>query len=451
MPQQRELEPTLEKQESAQPREAQRSPDGQKSEGGGKPEDEKKTDEQKQPPPKPPFGERLRRLPREHPLGLLIAGIVLVIAIVGGFFLMRYLSSYESTDDATIDGHLNGISARVPGNVVAVYVVENQKVEAGQVLVDLDPRDYKVEMMRAQANLSQAQAQTRAEDPNVAITRTTTVTNVAAAKAQLASARAGVTAAQRERDAATARLAEAHANNAKAQADLARYRLLVQKDEISREEFDQRVAAAQASEAQVKAQQSTVAAANQTIDQRRTAVVEAQVQLNQASQNAPENVAATRANLQARVAAAQSAAAALAQAKLNVEYTKIVAPVSGVVGRKSVEVGQRVQAGQMLLAIVPLDDIWVTANYKENQLRHMHPGQSATIHVDAFDANYDGYVESLPAASGAKFSVLPPENATGNYVKVVQRLPVRLRFKPGQDPDHRLRPGMSAEPKVWVK
>src|SRR5262249_11992788 len=160
----------------------------------------------------------------------------------------------------------------------------------------------------------------------------------------------------------------------------------------------------------------------------------------QARSNAPQEVAIRRAFVGSRQASVLVAKAAVEQAKLNLDYTRIIAPVRGVVGRKAVEVGMRLQPGQQLMAVVPLEDGWVTANFKETQLRRMRPGQAARIHVDAFDKDYEGYVESLPAATGAKYSILPPENATGNYVKVVQRLPVRLRFKAGQDKEHLLRP-----------
>jgi membrane fusion protein, multidrug efflux system len=402
-------------------------------------------------PPKPPLRERLLRLPREHPLKLLIGAIVLAAIVIGGLFYWRYLQSYESTDDAFIDGHMNMVSSRIAGTVTRVYVEENQHVSAGQVLADLDPRDYEVELQRALASVAQAEAQTRAENPNVAIARTTTQTDIATASAQLANAEASVGEADRERDVDAAKLAQARANNAKAQADLARYSELIKRDEISRQEYDQHVAAAKAAEAEVDAQAAAVAASSSTIAKRRATVTQTEAELSQARQNAPGQVAAQRATLQTREAAVRAAQASVAQARLNLQYTKILAPVDGMVGRKSVEVGAHVQAGQQLMAVVPLSDIWVTANFKEDQLRKLRPGQSATIHVDAYDRDYDGYVESLPAASAAKYSLLPPENATGNFVKVVQRLPVRLRFKPGQDKDRLLRPGMSVVPKVWIK
>ena len=282
------------------------------------------------------------------------------------------------------------------------------------------------------------------------ITATTNRSSITSTEADINNATAATAAAEHDQDADIARLGEARANEAKAQADLARYKTLVEKDEVSREEYDQKVAAAQASAEQVKSLQAMVEAAAQIIDQRKAALSQVQIKLAQVRSNAPQEMEIRRAAVQSAQASSQAARAQVDQALLNLKYTKIIAPVSGVIGRKSVEVGMRVQPGQQLLVIVPLDDIWVTANFKESQIRRMRPGLSVKIHVDAFDKDYDGYVESLPAATGAKFSLLPPENATGNYVKVVQRLPVRIRFKDGQDPERRLRPGMSVEPKVFL-
>ena len=317
--------------------------------------------------------------------------------------------------------------------------------------MELDPRDYQVSLQRAQASLAQAQAQVQVETPAVPITRTTSSTQIATARANVAGAQAAIAAAQRDYEAQVARVAEAEANNERAQADLKRYSILVSKDEVSRQDYDQRVAAARAAAANVEAERAAAAAAQRVIEQREATLAQDQSQLNQASTNAPEQLSAQRANLELRHAGVQAARSALEEARLNLSYTKITAPVTGVIGRKAVEVGIHVQPGQQLLSIVPLEDIWVTANFKETQLRHMRAGQSARIHVDAFGRDYDGFVESMPPATAALFSVLPPENASGNFVKVVQRLPVRLRFKQGQDREHQLIPGMSVVPKVWVQ
>jgi membrane fusion protein, multidrug efflux system len=416
--------------------------------------DEQQQADTSQPQAESPPPEALRRsrgFLREHPVKALILFIVLVAAAIGAYMVWQYMQTYEATDDAQIDGHLNAVSTRVAGTVIGVYVVENQPVKAGQLMVELDPRDYKVALDRAQANVAQAQAQVRAESPTVPITVTSSQTRIATSGAGVANAQAGVAAAERDLEAQRARIAQAEANDARAQADLKRYSELVSKDEVSREEYDQRVAAAKAAAANVDAERAAAAALERGIEQRRAGLDQARSELNQARSNAPQQLAAQRATIDLRRAGVAVARTATEEAALNLEYTRIFAPVAGIVGRKNVEVGQRVAPGQQLIAVVPLEDIWVTANFKENQVRHLRVNQRATIHVDAFDRDYDGYVESLPPASSARFSVLPPENASGNYVKVVQRLPVRLRFKPDQDSNHELRPGMSVVPKVWIR
>ncbi|HEY3835145.1 MAG TPA: HlyD family secretion protein [Bryobacteraceae bacterium] len=387
---------------------------------------------------------------RTHPIKAGIGFLVLAGMIVGGFLFWRYSQTFEDTDDAFIDGHTNYISPRISGTITNVTVVENQFVKAGDVLAEIDPSDYQVAYERAQADLAQAQAQIRSQSPAVPITVTTNESSITSTQADINNAQAAIASAERDRDADLARLREAQANAVKAESDLNRYKSLVAKEEVSREDYDQKVAAAEAAAAQVQSIRAMGESAAKIIDQRQAALDAVKVKLQQVRSNAPQELEIRRAAIQSAQANAQAAKAQVDQALLNLKYTKIIAPVSGVIGRKQLEVGMRVQPGQQLLVIVPLDDIWVTANFKESQIRRMHPGQSVKIHVDAFDKDFDGYVESLPAATGAKFSVLPPENATGNFVKVVQRLPVRIRFKSGQDPEQRLRPGMSVEPKVFL-
>lgn len=388
---------------------------------------------------------------RSHPIGVVAAVVLLVGLAIGGYFLLAYLHSYESTDDAQIDGHLNLVSSRIAGTISAVYVTDNQQVQQGQLLAEIDPRDYQVALERVQANLAQTQAQLRAANPSVPMMETTSETTVSTSEAEILQAEAGVAAAERDYQGDLAKMRDAEANNAKAQADLARYKLLVAKEEVSREEYDQKVAAAQSAVAVVESNREAAASSQKVIAQRQAILTQARSRLQQAQQNAPRQVAVQRANVQAQRAMAAGAAAGVNEAKLNLQYTRIIAPITGIVGRKSVDLGARVQPGQQLMAIIPLDDIWVTANFKETQLKGVRPGLRSTIHVDAMGKDYEGYVESLPAATGARFSILPAENATGNYVKVVQRLPVRIRFRPGQDNDRRLRPGMSAGPKIWLQ
>jgi membrane fusion protein, multidrug efflux system len=387
---------------------------------------------------------------RQHPLRLTAGLIVFLVIASAAFLWWRYSKTFEDTDDAQVEGHVNAISTRVAGTVVAVYVTENQQVKQGDLLVALDPRDFVVAVKRAEASHAQALADVRAEAPSIPITATTVTTNIATSRANVDTAEAAVAVAKRDYESELARVAQAEAVNARAQADLQRYTILVNKDEVSREEYDQRVAAARSAAAALDSERAAAGASQRVIEQRESGLTQAQSQRDQAISNAPQEISAKRATLELRRAAAQFAGATVEEARLNLSYTKIYAPVTGIVGRKSVEVGERVQPGQQLLSVVPLDDIWVTANFKETQLRRMRAGQGVRIHVDASDQDYDGYVESMPAATAARFSILPPENASGNYVKVVQRLPVRIRFKAGQDPEHRLRPGLSVVPKVWI-
>ncbi|HEX3875461.1 MAG TPA: HlyD family secretion protein [Bryobacteraceae bacterium] len=403
--------------------------------------------------------------PRKRRRAMLIMGLIGIVLLVGGFFYYRYAATYETTDDAIVDTHINSISSRISGTITAVNVDENQSVTAGEVLATIDPRDYQVATEQAQAQLKESQANIAAENPNVPITQTTNQANISTGQAQVDTQLAAAAAAAQDLAATRQRLAqseaqvrEAEANNAKAQADLARYRTLVEKDEIPKTQFDQIVAAAKAQSAGVDAAKATVAAnqaqvesAARTVDQRQALVAEARTRLAQSNQNAPQQLAQSRANLQSKEAQANRAKASVDQALLNLSYTKIIAPVAGIIGKRSAEVGATVQAGQQLFTIAQTNDMWITANFKETQLRRMHPGLKVKIHIDAYDLDYNGYVESMPAASGSVTSLLPPENATGNFVKVVQRLPVRIRFDKDQSGLDRLRPGMSVEPKVYLQ
>jgi membrane fusion protein (multidrug efflux system) len=381
----------------------------------------------------------------------IIVILSVVVLTVGGVLLWRYLDTFESTDDAQVDGSMAEVGAHVAGTVSAVYVSTNSQVKQGQVVAEIDPRDYLVAVKQAEAVLSESLAQLRAATPGVPITATSTATAITTSGAEVTRAEAEVAVAQRDYDASAANLGQAEAINARNQADLARYQKLVNKEEVSREDFDAHVTAAKASAAAVSSARATLAAAQKTIEQRTAMLDETRGRLDQARKNAPQQVAVQAAGVASREAAVKAAEAALEQAKLNLEYTKLVAPVTGQVGRKAVEVGMQLQPGQQLMAVVPVEDIWITANFKETQVKRMKLNQRATIRVDAFDQEYEGYVESISPATGARFSILPPENTSGNYVKVVQRVPVRLRLKPGQDPEHRLRPGMSVTPKVWLQ
>ena len=445
--------PANEGQKAARPPEKEEQK-GQDKEGKEQGKEDKKQDkdeaEDKPQPPKPPLYRRIGTWARTHPVGLVAILIALVAAGIGAYFLWNYLQSYEATDDAEIEGHIAQIGSRIAGTVVGVYVENARSVVQGQTLADLDPRDYETALAQARAAFAQAQAALEEQAPNVPITQTTQATNVSTAALQVANASATAQQARQSYESAKADLAQAEANETNAAAEEARYRELVAKDEVSREQYDQKLTALHAQQALVASRRASAEAAQKTIDQREAELATARERYREAQTNQPREIAVQHASVATRRANVTAAAAQVEQAKLNLSYCKILAPEAGIIGNKTVEVGQQVAPGQELLAITPTDDLWVTANFKETQIKSMHPGQRVTIHVDAIDQDFNGYVQNLPGATGAMYSLLPPENATGNYVKVVQRLPVRIRFKPNQKGFERLRPGMSVEPKVWV-
>src|SRR5580658_4169035 len=377
-------------------------------------------------------------------------GVAVVVLLVAAFFVYRHVSSYENTDDAQVDGHLNSISARISGHVIKLNVQDNQYVEAGTVLVEIDPADYQVAYDRAKADFEDAQAAAIAAGVNVPITSVNTTSQVSVTGADVENARAGIQAAKQQFEAAKAQLQEAEANNVKAQNDLVRYKQLVDKEEISQQQYDQATAAAKASAAAVEGARATAEAAQQQVTQAQGKLVQAQANQSYAD-TAPKQMEVTRARATSALAQAQRKKADLDQAALKIQYTKIIAPVNGIVSNRTVEVGQNVVPGQELLKDINLDDIWITADYKETQLREMKVGQRVTVEVDANGRSYNAKVDSFAAGSGALFSLLPPENATGNYVKVVQRFPVKIVLDPGSNNDHQLRPGMSVTPKVWIR
>ena len=377
--------------------------------------------------------------------------LVLLAAGLGGLYFWQQSERFETTDDAQVDAHLNSISARIDGSITHVYVDENQMIKPGDPLVDLDPRDYQVSLDQANAQLTQARSMVTAQQPNVPIAEVESTANVSGAEADVANAEAAIAAAERDREVAEAKLAEAQANNARAQADLGRYKILIANEEVSQQEYDQVAATAAAQTANVAANRASVGSAAQVVDQKRAQLAQVRSRLLQYRQTGTQQVAIRRATVQSQRANVQSAQAQVEQAALKLSYTKVAAPVGGVVLKRSAEVGMHIGAGQQLFTIAQTGDLYVTANFKETQLRRIKPGQSASIHVDALNQDFEGYVEDLGGGTGAIGSVLPPENATGNYVKVVQRIPVRLRFKPNQNGLDRLRPGMSVEPRVRVE
>jgi membrane fusion protein, multidrug efflux system len=397
------------------------------------------------PPPEKKYAPGAHRKRRRN-LIILIAAAVLIVA---GLFLWRYLSSYESTDDAQVDVHLYPVSARISGYVVKVNVNDNQWVEKGDVLVEVDPTDYEVALKQAQANLANAEATAQSLNITVPITSVNTSSQLSFTASGVEDATAGVTAAQKQLAAAHEQLAAAEANDVKAQDDLHRYKLLVDKREVSQQIYDQALASAKSSTANVAAARASESAADQFVRQAQSRLTQAAAN-HQYAETGPQQVSSTKARVQAAIADVEQKRALLHQAELNLEYTKIVAPVSGEV-TKTVVVGLNVQPGQQMLTVVPLREVWITANFKETQMKYMRPGQLVQIQVDSSGRDYKGHVDSIAGATGPLFSVLPPENATGNYVKIVQRIPVKVVLDPGENRDLQLRPGMSVEPKVYLR
>jgi len=378
---------------------------------------------------------RARSYFQEHPNARWAILLVVLILAAGAFLAWRHYSVRESTDDAQVDGHIVNVSSRVGGTVVKVNVDDNQFVNTGDVIVQLDPKDYQVAIDRAKAELADAQANSRAASIGVPITAT-------GSSSAVATAQANVAASQQEVAMANARRAEAQANYNKVAADLKRFEQLVAKDEISRQQYDAQVAAEQAAKATLDSSAAAVRTAQ-------SHVLQAEANLRSA-RTAPEQVQVQQAKAGSAQAGAQKSQSALEQAQLNLQYTTVRAPFAGIVSKRSVEPGQVVQAGQPLIAIVNLNDLWVTANFKETQLKKMQVGQKGKCNVDAYGYELDCHVDSIGGATGARFSLLPPENATGNYVKVVQRVPVKLVFEPNSDSQHKLRPGMSVVPTVML-
>ena len=395
------------------------------------------------PHPSPP------RYTRSRARRNIIIAVIVLVVIVGGVFLWRYLGSYESTDDAQVDAHLYPVSARVSGYVTKVNVDDNQYVQQGAVLVEIDPKDYEVAVEQAKANLASAEATAQSLNIDVPITSVTASSQLKFAASGVEDAGAGIAAAEKQVAAAQAQLEADEANDVKAQDDLRRYKALVEKQEVAEQVYDQALATAKASTASVTAARNNEAAAEQAVHQARSRL--GQSEANQRSaETAPQQVSLTQARARAAVADVQQKRAALQQAQLNLQYTRIVAPISGEVN-KTVVVGLNVQPGQQLLTVVPLDEVWITANFKETELRRMKVGQKSEIHVDSSGRTFKGHVDSIAGATGPLFSLLPPENATGNYVKIVQRIPVKIVLEPGENQDRQLRPGMNVVPDVYIR
>ena len=379
---------------------------------------------------------------------ILIVAIVLVV-LVGGLFLWRYLGTYESTDDAQVDAHLYPVSARISGYVTKVNVDDNQYVQKGAVLVEIDPKDYEVAVEQAKASLASAEATAQSLNIDVPISSVNTSSQLKFTASGVENAGAAIVNAENRVAAAHAELEAAEANDVKAQDDIRRYKALLDKQEVAEQVYDQALATAKSSTASVAAARDNEAAAQQAVKQARSQLGQSEAS-QQSAETGPQQVSSTKARARAAIADVQQKRAALEQAELNLQYTQIVAPISGEVN-KTVVVGLNVQSGQQLLTVVPLDEIWITANFKETQLRQMKVGQKSEIHVDSSGQTFKGHVDSVAGATGPLFSLLPPENATGNYVKIVQRIPVKIVLDPGENQDHQLRPGMHVVPDVYIR
>ena len=384
---------------------------------------------------------------------IIIIAVVAIIALAAGLWYWHSLS-YEDTDDAQVDGDLYQVSARVAGQVVHVDVQDEQHVVAGQPIAEIDPRDFQVALEVAQAALANAKAEALQANVNVPITSTNVQTQITTSGQDVRGSEAQVQQAESQASAAAARVQQAQASAVKSKLDVERYTPLVAKDVISKQQYDQAVAQAAADQAGLEEAQRNVKAALDLVNIQKERLAVSRSQSVQSQKTAGQQVQVQVARASAAVAAVQQAQARVDQAQLNLSYTKIVAPIDGIVSSKSVEVGNNLSVGQNLLTIVPLENLWVTANFKETQLDKMKPGQSVEMKVDALGGRkFHGKVSQIGGATGSRLSLFPPENATGNYVKVVQRIPVRIDFTnlAQENGDHALRPGMSVTPVVTVK
>jgi membrane fusion protein, multidrug efflux system len=379
---------------------------------------------------------------------------VLILLVIGGGLFYWHSTFSEDTDDAQVDGDLYEVSSRVTGQVIKVYVQDNQTVQAGQAIADIDPKDYQVAFDQAQATLASAEADYEQAHVNVPITSVTSTTTISTSGSDVTASSAAVAQAEKQKEAADARVVQAKANALKAQLDVERYTPLVQKDVISKQQYDQAVATANADTAAVLGAQADVIASQEAVRQAQQKVAQSRFTAQQAAKNGPQQVKAQEARAQSMLASVKQAQARLEQARLNLGYCHIVAPVAGIVSKKNVDVGVNVSIGQDLLTVVPVTNLWVTANFKETQLDKMKPGQEVKLEVDALGGRkFSGKVTQIGGATGSRLSLFPPENATGNYVKVVQRIPVRIDFTnlDKENGDYALRPGFSVTPIVTVK
>jgi membrane fusion protein (multidrug efflux system) len=392
-----------------------------------------------------------------------VAALVFVVAAaVAVYAIYMHFRDRVSSDDANVDAHISAIAPKITGNVIEVAVLDNQAVKAGQVLVRIDPRDYQAAVDVAKAAVAQAEGQLQAARVSVPWINGTTQSGTSVADAQLADAQAEVERARLDYDQANtsdvamaqANVASKQADNERAQADLTRMKPLVDKAEISRLQYDSYVAAAKVADSDLRGAQEKLASVQKNAAIRKAALDSAISKVNTAkaqvatSQANRKQVDVRTADEGTARAAVEAARARLAAAELTLSYTTITAPVDGSVTRKSVEVGQMVQPGQGLMTVIT-PDAWVTANFKETQLADVKPGQKAEIHVDMYGKSVFGHVDSIADSTGSRMSLLPPENATGNFVKVVQRIPVKILVDDTRGLT--LRPGMNVDVTIFTR
>jgi membrane fusion protein, multidrug efflux system len=390
------------------------------------------------------------------------AFIVVLLLLAVAWYI---LTGRVSTDDAQVDCHITAVAPQVPGYVVQLLINDNTPVKEGDLLVQIDARPYQAEVEQAKANLDFAEAQANSAKLQITLTRETTTHNTGGATAQKESDAADYASSQAQLEqTATANLRVAEANvaakkatNDRAQSDLARYTPLLTTDDVSKYQFDAVDATARVAKSDLLAAQQQLAAAQQAVDIAKANTRSSQARLSRSQSLLLQTKAQERqvpiaeATYKSAVAAAERAKAALQQAELNLAYTHIIAPITGQVTQRSVDLGQYVSPGQLLFTLVPLDQVYVTANFKETQMANVAPGQKVRIHVDTYSQEFEGVVDSIAGASGSRQALLPPQNATGNFIKVVQRIPVKILVKPNKNPNLVLRPGMNVEATIYTR
>jgi membrane fusion protein (multidrug efflux system) len=391
--------------------------------------------------------------------GAIVAGLVV------GCIVWYVLSGQVTTDDAQVDCHITAVAPQVPGYVVKLFINDNVPVKEGDVLLEIDPRTYEAEVEQAKAALDFAEAQANSAKLQIGLTRETTTNSTNGATAQKESDAADFASSQAQLEqSATANLQVAEANvaakqatNVRAQSDLARYEPLLATGDVSKYQLDAVEATARVAKSELQAAEQQQAAAKQAVDIARANARSAQARVVRSQSQFLETrareqqIPITEADYKSALASVERAKAALQQAELNLGYTRITAPIHGQITQRSVDLGQYVSAGQLLFTIVPLDQVYVTANFKETQMDHVAPGQKVRFRVDTYRREFEGVVDSIAGATGSQQALLPPQNATGNFIKVVQRIPVKILVKPTNDSRFVLRPGMNVEATIYTR